>query len=214
MAGKSKAKSKGAPTSSAASAKDQKSIEKVRDITKRLRKKLDFSDLNKEISAHVAGNPSAVSLLCKAKVDLTHAVDELLRAKVLEDDHGFRVSLPDVQAERLFSAVENARQGAEQYQSLLCARFYYRLLGVLRPGFEKLHLLEEVDAANDPATELVEQVDLSLLCTQSVSALCSVHSKDSWSQSAEWPILCCSHRFCATSKSWKSCRRSRVTSRR
>ena len=174
MAGKSRVKSKGAPAASAASAKDQKSIEKVRDITKRLRKKLDFSDLNKEISAHVEGNPSAISLLCKAKVDLTWAVDELLRAKVLEDEHGFRVSLPDEQAKKLFSAVETARQGAEQYQSLLCARFYYRLLGVLRPGFEKLQMLEDPDAANDPATELVEQVDLSLLCTQSLQAFSSV----------------------------------------
>lgn len=171
--GKGKQKAIQAADSGASKGKDEQ--QGARDIIKRLRKGQDFKPLTKEVKELVEKRPSAISLLCQAKVELAVAVEGLMSSKALEFEHR-TWQLRSSERDHLKDALECSKRGAEEYASLLCAKFYTKLMDVLSPGFERLRLPNPEELA-DPGTELLEQVGhLCCFCLQFVRQFaCSIY---------------------------------------
>ena len=154
MVGKSKAKQKGLPEADLIVSNTAAENEKALEITRRLRKGHSLESLVREAQALVDDHPSAISLLCLAKVVLAQAVDGLMSNSLTGDA---RAEIRSSQQEQLNKAMDEACTGASEHASILCGRFYYRLAEIARPNFDSLKW-PHVGQLVDPQTELLEQV--------------------------------------------------------
>ncbi len=165
MAGKSKGKQKAIQAADTGVTKSKDHSDRARDITKQLRKgQLDLKPLGKVVVKLALDYPSAITLLCLAKVELALAVDGLMSSGVLEFTGKGQPHVELSEANHLRDAVKAACQGAEGHLSLLCARFFTKLMEIKEPGFERLALPRNPGEFADPATELLEQVHYAFLC--------------------------------------------------
>ena len=154
MVGKSKGKQKGLPEVDLVVSKTAAENEKALEITWRLRKGHSLESLVKEAQALANDHPSAISLLCLAKVVLAQAVDGLMSNSLTGEA---RAEIRYAQQQQLNKAMTDACTGASEHASILCGRFYYRLAEIAQPDFDSLKW-PHVDNLVDPQTELLEQV--------------------------------------------------------
>ena len=160
MGAKSK-KSKPAQVSDATSHKLRNDVETVRNIYKRLRKGLDLKTLCKEAdNLEKITLPTAVTRLCRAKVDLNQIADTM-KEKALYD-YVPRTSSPEPSfvylREQILEVIDITREGAELYNSLLCGTLCAKLAHVLGQPLDTFKMPTRPELLADPNAELVEQV--------------------------------------------------------
>ena len=170
MVGKVKVKQRVIHSADAGVTKHKDATDAARNIVKRLRKGMDLKPLGTEVDSLVQRSPSAITLLCQAKVKLALAIEGLMKSGVLEfNSNNLRQNIEQNEKTHLDAATTATKQGVELHQSLLCARFYYKLMEVMQPGFKKLELAYNQMA--DPGAELLEQVVRVVICLSSVCGL-------------------------------------------
>ena len=124
------------------------------EIIRRLRKGHNLEPLLVDARLHAKETPSAISLLCLAKVQLAQAVDGLMSTSLTGES---RSDVASAQQAQLEKAMDAARRGALEHGSILCGRFYYHLAEIAKPDFESLKF-PHIENLADPKTELLEQV--------------------------------------------------------
>lgn len=153
---KGKGKQKAIQAADAGVSQGKDDIEVARNITKRLRKGQDLKPLRTEVEKLVLKSPSAVTLLCGAKLQLALAIEGLMSSGTLDFENRNR-QIRQSDKDRLQEAIELSKRGALEHASLLCLKFHIKLMEVVYPGFDRLELPKPQEFA-DPATELLEQV--------------------------------------------------------
>lgn len=163
MGGKSK-KNKPARSIDVASHQPRDNVEAVRQVYRRLRKGIDLKTLSKEAENLEKIKPSAITRLCRAKVDLSLAADTL-RDKNLYELHSRTTSgvFREIRL-KIVEVIKLTREGALDHNSLLCGRLCAKLALVLGYKLEDFELSRKHEELQDPNSEVVEQV-----------CLCSAH---------------------------------------
>lgn len=143
--------------------------------------------------------------LCKAKLELFQLV-QLMQSKGYAE---IKFPMAGTQAVdlntklqmHLRSAVDLSKQGAEKHGSLLCGRFYTRLVQAVNPPVLPLNLSRESTDWLDPRSEVVEQVcKLRTFCLSLMTSTntCCLLSGGRASNGIMLNIVQSRNRICAT----------------
>ncbi|DBA77471.1 TPA: hypothetical protein ACH3X1_009295 [Trebouxia sp. C0004] len=131
-----------------------------REMYRQLRVSQDLRHLLKEADNLISSAPGPEAYLCKARVELCHVVQMLGRSAEKDDANfacqhtvKFELSLK----RHMRSAIHSAKRGAEEFASLLCARFYTKLVHAIKPVVPPLVLASNRVNWSDPQAELVEE---------------------------------------------------------
>ena len=165
MGGKSK-KSKSAQNSEISNQKPRNDVDSVKHIYKRLRKGLDLKTLGKEAESLERIKPSAVTRLCRAKVELCQAADSMNNKTLFELSTKASSSIPSFETlrDQILHVIELTREGAALYNSLLCGVLCVKLARVMGQKPENFELPRTAEEYLDPNSEIVEQVCLLKCC--------------------------------------------------
>ncbi|DBA68218.1 TPA: hypothetical protein ACH3X2_013835 [Trebouxia sp. C0005] len=148
------------PTWASASTEQDFSRHSLRRLYRQLHVSQDLRHLLKEAEDLVRSAPGPEAYLCKARIELCHAVQMLARSAD-KDDANFRcqqtVKFALSLKQHMRSAIRSAKTGAEKFASLLCARFYTKLVQGIKPTVPPLVLASNGVNWSDPQAEILEE---------------------------------------------------------
>lgn len=159
MGGKNK-KSKSAQNSDVSNPKPRTDVDSVKHIYKRLRKGLDLKTLGKEAESLERIKPSAVTRLCRAKVELCQTAESMQDKSLFELSARPYPTEPSFETlrDQILHVIELTREGAALYSSLLCGVLCVKLARVMGHRPENFNLPRTAEEYLDPNSEIIEQV--------------------------------------------------------